>query len=120
MADSLRSKVEEHLTCFVCLKQLKDPKVLPCLHSYCHDCIVNLAKNAKGSTFNCPNCRLAVKVKTFMLCPFTLCYEFTVDYKSLFKVNIVLNIPNYARNFQYCKGTCKNKFTSLYTNISNC
>ena len=62
MAESLRSKVEEHLTCSVCLKQLQDPKVLPCLHSYCHDCIVNLAKNARSSTLNCPNCRLAIKV----------------------------------------------------------
>mgnify|MGYP002803999251 CR=1 FL=1 len=61
MAESLRSKVEEHLTCSVCLKQFEDPKVLPCLHSYFHGCIVNLAKNAKANTFNCPNCRLAVK-----------------------------------------------------------
>ena len=63
MAESLRCKVEEHLTCSVCLKQFKDPKVLPCLHSYCHDCIVKLAEHAKSSTFNCPNCRLAVKVR---------------------------------------------------------
>ena len=63
MAESLRSKVEEHLACSVCLKQLKDPKVLPCLHSCCHGCIVNIAKNAKGNTFNCPDCRLAVKVR---------------------------------------------------------
>ena len=63
MAESPRSKVEEHLTCFVCLKQFKDPKVLPCLHSYCHKCIENLAKNAKSSTFNCPDCRAPVEVR---------------------------------------------------------
>ena len=63
MAESLRCKVEEHLTCSVCLKQFKDPKVLPCLHSYCHECIENLAKNAKSSTFNCPDCRAPVKVR---------------------------------------------------------
>ena len=63
MAESLRCKVEEHLTCSVCLKQFKDPKVLPCLHSYCHDCIVKLAQNAKSNKFNCPNCRLEVKVR---------------------------------------------------------
>ena len=62
MAQSLRCKVEEHLACSICLKQLKDPKVLPCLHSYCRDCIVDLAEHAKSNKFNCPNCRLEVKV----------------------------------------------------------
>ena len=63
MAESLRYKVEEHLTCSVCLEPFKDPKVLPCLHSYCHVCIVNLAKNANSNTINCPECRLAVEVR---------------------------------------------------------
>ena len=63
MAESLRYKFEEHLTCSVCLEPFKDPKVLPCLHSYCHVCIVNLAKNANSSTINCPECRLAVEVR---------------------------------------------------------
>ena len=63
MAESLRCKVEEHLTCSVCLEPFKDPKVLPCLHSYCHQCIVNLAKNAKSKTIDCPECRLTVRVR---------------------------------------------------------
>ncbi|CAB4000705.1 tripartite motif-containing 45-like, partial [Paramuricea clavata] len=62
MAESLRYKFEEHLTCSVCLEPFKDPKVLPCLHSYCHVCIVNLTKNANSNTINCPECRLAVEV----------------------------------------------------------
>ena len=62
MAESLRCKVEEHLTCSVCLEPFKDPKVLPCLHSYCHGCIVNLAKSAETNTINCPECRLVVVV----------------------------------------------------------
>ena len=63
MAELLRSKVEKHLACSVCLKQLEDPKVLPCLHSYCHGCIVNLVKNSKSDSINCPDCRLSVKVR---------------------------------------------------------
>ena len=65
MAESSQSKVEKHLMCSVCLKQLQNPKVLPCLHSYCHGCIVNLVKNAKSGTINCPDCRLAVKVRKY-------------------------------------------------------
>ena len=48
------------LTCSACLKPFKDPKVLPCFHSCCHDCIVNLIKDT--NTINCPKCRLAVQV----------------------------------------------------------
>ena len=62
MAESLRCKVEEHLTCSVCLEPFEDPKVLPCLHSYCHGCIVNLTKSAETNTINCPECRLVVEV----------------------------------------------------------
>ena len=80
MAESLRYKVEEHLTCSVCLEPFKDPKVLPCLHSYCHVCIANLAKNENSNTINCPECRLAVEVRKMytyvhlcgLLCYFTL------------------------------------------------
>ena len=63
MAESLRDKFEEHLSCSVCLEPFKDPKVLPCLHSYCHGCIVKLTKSAETNTINCPECRLVVEVK---------------------------------------------------------
>jgi hypothetical protein len=72
MAESLRYKFEEHLTCSVCLEPFKDPKVLPCLHSYCHACIVKLAENAKSSTINCPECRLAVEVRIIDSLPIKL------------------------------------------------
>jgi hypothetical protein len=72
MAESLRYKFEEHLTCSVCLEPFKDPKVLPCLHSYCHVCIVKLAKNAKSKTINCPECRLAVEVRKMNNLPIKL------------------------------------------------
>ena len=68
MAKSLRGKVEEHLTCSVCLEPFKDPKVLPCLHSYCHGCIVNLAKNDNTNTVKCPECRLVVEVDRNAVC----------------------------------------------------
>ncbi len=67
MAESLRCKFEEHLTCSVCLEPFKDPKVLPCLHSYCHECIVRLTKNAESNTINCPECRLSVEVRKMVI-----------------------------------------------------
>ena len=59
--ESLRTKMEEHLTCAICLEQLKDPKVLPCLHFYCHECIVKL--NKTGINITCPECRMPVEVR---------------------------------------------------------
>ena len=62
MAESLRYEVDENLTCSLCLEAFTNPKVLPCLHSYCHDCIVNLTKSAESKTINCPDCQLVVEV----------------------------------------------------------
>ena len=81
MAESLRDKFEEHLSCYICLEPFKNPKVLPCLHSYCHDCIVNLTKNAETNTINCPECRLVVEVKNFS----SLHVVLTTCFKGLFK-----------------------------------
>ena len=61
MAASLRYEVEENLTCSLCLEVFTNPKVLPCLHSYCHDCIVNLTKSAESNTITCPDCQLVVE-----------------------------------------------------------
>ena len=59
--ESLLTKFEEHLSCPICLEQFKDPKVLPCLHSYCHECIVKL--NKTGNYITCPECRMTVEVR---------------------------------------------------------
>ena len=36
------SKLESQLICPVCLDQYTDPRVLPCAHCYCKDCIDHL------------------------------------------------------------------------------
>ena len=35
MASVVSEEVIERLTCAVCMEQFKEPKVLPCLHTYC-------------------------------------------------------------------------------------
>ena len=40
----LVEKIEAELTCAVCSDRFCDPKVLPCLHTYCRKCVENLAK----------------------------------------------------------------------------
>jgi len=54
MAHSLK-KAAKNLTCPVCYNIFKNPKYLPCHHSYCEACLENLAK--ENFTINCPECR---------------------------------------------------------------
>ena len=59
------TKLEELVTCAVCLKLLKNPKVFPCLHTYCYDCIVELTKHK--SDLECPECRAPVEVRSLSI-----------------------------------------------------
>ena len=53
-------KIEDQLTCPVCLDQFTDPRTLPCLHSFCVQCLKGLPLNQKGNdrySLSCPTCR---------------------------------------------------------------
>ena len=60
MAESLRAKVEEQLSCAICLEHFKDPKVLSCQHTYCLECIARL--DMTGNFLICPVCRAITEV----------------------------------------------------------
>ena len=51
-------KLEEQLTCPVCLDHYTNPKTLPCLHSFCQHCLEGLPLNKKKKTYylSCPTC----------------------------------------------------------------
>uniref|UniRef100_A0A2K5QRC3 RING-type E3 ubiquitin transferase n=1 Tax=Cebus imitator TaxID=2715852 RepID=A0A2K5QRC3_CEBIM len=45
------------LACKICLEQLRAPKTLPCLHTYCQDCLAQLVH---GGHIRCPECHETV------------------------------------------------------------
>lgn len=47
--------LEKEITCPVCQERYCDPKMLPCLHYYCRECVRQLA--LRGQPFSCPECR---------------------------------------------------------------
>ncbi len=50
--------LEREITCAVCEEHYTDPKILPCLHCYCKQCIHRLALRVdQGKPFPCPECR---------------------------------------------------------------
>ena len=50
--------LEKEVTCGVCQEHYTDPKILPCLHYYCKQCILRLAlRTGKNKPFSCPECR---------------------------------------------------------------
>uniref|UniRef100_A0A1X7US26 RING-type domain-containing protein n=1 Tax=Amphimedon queenslandica TaxID=400682 RepID=A0A1X7US26_AMPQE len=54
----LRLKLEEQLTCPVCLNHYTNPKILPCHHSFCQHCLEGFTLDKKNKTFyfSCPTC----------------------------------------------------------------
>ena len=51
-------KLEEQLTCAICLDLYTNPKTLPCLHSFCQQCLENLPQDTQGDNYfiSCPTC----------------------------------------------------------------
>lgn len=50
--------LEKEITCAICQEHYTDPRILPCLHYYCRQCIYTLTlKKGKNKPFSCPECR---------------------------------------------------------------
>ncbi|XP_008052138.1 tripartite motif-containing protein 59 [Carlito syrichta] len=61
---------EDELTCSICYSIFEDPRVLPCSHTFCRNCLENVLQ-ASGNFYiwrplriplKCPNCRSIVEI----------------------------------------------------------
>ena len=59
MAEEALKKLEEQLSCSICLHTFTDPKLLQCFHVYCRQCLVPLVdRDQQGRLgLTCPICR---------------------------------------------------------------
>ncbi|CAF2648900.1 unnamed protein product [Rotaria sp. Silwood2] len=48
-----KKQAEDLITCSICLGYFVDPRILPCSHTYCLQCIRQIAASS-GGQFNCP------------------------------------------------------------------
>lgn len=55
--ETLLKNLEHEVSCSMCLEIFKDPKQLPCLHSFCLACLNHLASSrAENGKIKCPVC----------------------------------------------------------------
>ena len=59
VAKQALKKLEDQLTCAICLDVFKDPKLLQCFHVYCKDCLQQLVVTDRQGqlSLRCPTCR---------------------------------------------------------------
>ncbi|XP_033111423.1 tripartite motif-containing protein 45-like [Anneissia japonica] len=50
------------LECSLCMERFKNPKSLPCIHSFCLGCLEKWVKESNGRRFSCPICREVCQV----------------------------------------------------------
>ena len=59
VAKQALKKLEDQLTCAICLDAFKDPKLLQCFHVYCKDCLQRLVVTDRQGQLSlcCPTCQ---------------------------------------------------------------
>ncbi|KAL3890156.1 hypothetical protein ACJMK2_002448 [Sinanodonta woodiana] len=62
--------------CSICMDIFKNPKLIPCHHSFCYKCLEDYVKvNLSNGRFNCPMCRKSVELPPGGVTSFpTKCY----------------------------------------------
>ena len=64
-AQEALEKVESRLECGICFETYTDPKVLPCFHVFCTECLKkSVEKSQDKKNLSCPNCHRSVALPT--------------------------------------------------------
>jgi RING-type zinc-finger len=62
-SDELTHQINEITECSICSEVFQDPRVLPCVHTFCFSCLKAYGKSIKpGGLLECPLCRRACPV----------------------------------------------------------
>ncbi|KAL4241103.1 hypothetical protein ACF0H5_001881 [Mactra antiquata] len=79
-----RRSYEEHVTCPVCMDLFTDPRTLPCLHTYCMEClnryITSVSKSGEEKGFNCAVCKTFTKPPFKGMHPYSWAENFPLNF----------------------------------------
>lgn len=53
----MEDQVNELTQCSICLDTFTQPKMLPCQHTFCHSCLVDMTRTGSERNITCPQCR---------------------------------------------------------------
>ena len=57
-AEKVLQKIQDQVTCGICLEPYKQPRLLKCFHVYCEQCLQRLVRGGReGQSLPCPQCR---------------------------------------------------------------
>ena len=57
-AEKTLQKIQDQVTCRICLEPYKQPRLLKCFHVYCEQCLQRLVRGEQeGQSLPCPQCR---------------------------------------------------------------
>jgi len=55
---SADKELDDMTVCPICTEVFTDPRVLPCIHTFCLKCLLNYGKDTQsGDSMACPMCR---------------------------------------------------------------
>ena len=102
-------KLEEQFTCAICLELYTNPKTLPCLHSFCQQCLEGLPLHPQGDNYfiSCPTC-----------CHRTQLHQPTgaADFPTAFQINNLKEVYNLMKKVSgHQEVTCDNCTTTNAT-----
>ncbi|CAD5124753.1 unnamed protein product [Dimorphilus gyrociliatus] len=91
---SLESSVSvnsEQLVCSICLESWvhRTPRLLPCAHTFCHNCLEDLVKTVRNGKFDCPTCRKSTQFATVSEFPVNFYFSDLKDYQGIVRQNSV-------------------------------
>ncbi|KAL3887893.1 hypothetical protein ACJMK2_000281 [Sinanodonta woodiana] len=126
MASALRQE-EQYLpilTCSLCLKTLKRPRVLPCGHTYCCSCLQShindklVKREAADDTFPCPVCRAETSLSSSAADGARWAYSFPIN-KMVVSLLDKTTVAGIEANCQVCCKRGRTTSASSYCNECN-
>lgn len=112
-------KLEEELTCEVCLKIYQDPKTLPCHHSFCLKCLEEIPKQRDeltSSSIKCPLCRSPAQIPLQGVAGFHPAFHINnlkdvynlmiAESKKVADEEVVCYVPTHDEPLKYYCNTC--------------
>lgn len=111
MAELSVQQIQQRLTCPVCLDRYKQPKLLPCQHSFClAPCLVNLVER-QTRTIKCPECRVLHHIPPSGVDAFpnniTIMRFLDLDLSNIERLNETISNEN-------CAGQCGQKHANFF------